>query len=157
MSNISTDSIAERKLLDGKFHSAVVENCSKVGVGKRVSDKDERLTEQITLKSLKQGLPIQLIVSVVLFCKDQPAVECVRRSDAPMELVIDDVIFSKVSDVFRCRKNGCDHASRVNSRRSRSFFDQSIVVGCVYWEGGKDSGKKHTDRRIKPRLVIMKA
>jgi putative SOS response-associated peptidase YedK len=24
-------------------------------------------------------------------------------------------------------------------------------------EGGKDSGKKHTDRRIKPRLVIMKA
>jgi hypothetical protein len=49
-----------------------------------------------------------------------------------MEFVIDDLSFSKVSDVFRCRKNGCDRASRVNSRSIRSFFDQSVVVGCVY-------------------------
>ena len=40
----------------------------------------------------------------------------------------------------------------------------TILLGCVSegWaadqvEGGKDSGKKHTDPRIKPRLVIMKA
>jgi hypothetical protein len=31
------------------------------------------------------------------------------------------------------------------------------VMPLIYSEGGKDSGKKHTDRRIKPRLVIMKA
>ncbi len=31
------------------------------------------------------------------------------------------------------------------------------AFALVDMEGGKDSGKKHTDRRIKPRLVIMKA
>jgi hypothetical protein len=42
--------------------------------------------------------------------------------------------------------------------------DQSLITRTVagelrtmVQEGGKDSGKKHTDRRITPRLVIVKA
>jgi hypothetical protein len=43
-----------------------------------------------------------------------------------------------------------------------SFEIDALDVGFqifvkVVMEAGKDSGKKHTDRRIKPRLVIMKA
>jgi hypothetical protein len=36
-------------------------------------------------------------------------------------------------------------------------FNERLKPYILGMEGGKDSGKKHTDRRIKPTLVIMKA
>ena len=56
-----------------------------------------------------------------------------------------------------------DDARQVGARTQvRKSVEIQIVIEIprlvrLEKEGGKDSGKKHTDRRIKPRLVIMKA
>ena len=56
---------------------------------------------------------------------------------------------------------GNRHADRevdeVCDPKHESNCEQMLPSGSTNKEAGKDSGKKHTDRRIKPRLVIMKA